>query len=343
MPEFRVGYMGLGIGNRRNLPFVLYDHPESAGWGQSYLEDVWHDFSGGEDGVIITLDDVSRRDWFALGNGYLGEGRTFQKWGYFPVDSYGPNYARLPAYSRRIMDSYDRVLIASEWGAEVAERKGDWLPHGIFTDTFKPSPRKEDDGVIQVGCVMANQSRKDFPVAFECFKLLKREYGNRFKAWLHTDVLVRHWSAPNLAIDYGVADCTEITTTQVSDGALAAAYSSCACTILPSGGEGFGYPIVESMACGTPCIVTRYGAGAELTYPDCWVVPIGLRVDTQHNVARAVIRGEDFYLRCRAVIEDRLCNWNDTSDRMVERVAHLDWTRLNYPWMRWLREGLCTR
>ena len=42
----------------------------------------------------------------------------------------------------------------------------------------------------------------------------------------------------------------------IPDEQLAMMYSGADCHILPSGGEGFGMTLLESMACGTPCIVT---------------------------------------------------------------------------------------
>jgi hypothetical protein len=52
-------------------------------------------------------------------------------------------------------------------------------------DKFHPIPDARKllgwgDSVV-LGCNMANQARKDWPVAFECARLLKADFGNRFK------------------------------------------------------------------------------------------------------------------------------------------------------------------
>lgn len=44
---------------------------------------------------------------------------------------------------------------------------------------------------------------------------------------------------------------------------LASLYRSCHCSVFPYRGEGFGLPIIESMACGTPVIVPRLGPAVE--------------------------------------------------------------------------------
>lgn len=356
MPQFRVGYMGRGTGNKRKLPFYLFSYPESGQWGEAYIKDVWNDFSGGEPGVIITGDDLSRRHWFVNPTGlpqdlaqFLGPGRNFKRWAYIPLDSTGPNGKTLSVAGRDCALRYDRTLAASEWGCEVLKASGrtdaDWLPHGIWPDKFKVPPSFTHGffdwgGKIVVGCVMANQARKDFPAAFECFATLRADYGNRFHAWLHTDSLLNYWSVYALAADYGVGDCLEVTVGGCEDSVLSARYAACSCTILPSAGEGFGFPIAESLASGTACIVTDYAAGPELVEESCRIEPVCYRVDTQHNVLRSVLSGYAFAQAAKGQIEAKQEDWEYRSGQLAATVEHLHWPRLKYPWERWLLDGL---
>lgn len=356
MPEFRVAYLGRGIGNRRLFPFTLYDYPESGQWGEECIQQAWEDFACNDYGCILTTDDPSRRHWFSNPIGlpedlakFLGPGRNFQKWGYFPVDSTGPNGQTLSYAGRDCVACYDRVLAASEWGGNVLKAGGrhdaDWLPHGIHPDKFKIHTAEAvpligwEVNKIYVGCAMANQSRKDYPAAFECFAALKAEYGNRFQAWLHTDTLLRYWDVRALACEYGVGDCIEVTT-GLSDDQLALRYSACDCTILPSAGEGFGFPIAESLACGTACIVSDYAAGPELVEESCRIQPMCYRVDTQHNVRRAVLSGYAFAQAAKGQIEAKRQDWEYRSEQLAHSVEHLQWPKLKHPWMKWLKAGL---
>lgn len=359
LPQFRVGYLGLGSIGRRKLPIMQYSLPDGHGFGEHHIQEVWHDFAGEEPGIIMSLWDVSRMLWFGQPQmntipglaQFLGEGRNFEKWGYFPVDATGPDGVRLGVGMRAALSGYDRVLVASERGRDVLKCSGrgdaDWMPHGLWMNNFKPygsltyCKRITDweESQIHVGCNMANQSRKDFPIAFETVAILRQHYGNRLRFWLHTDVPIRYWNIYALAQDFGIDDCMEITTA-LTDEQLALRYSACDCTILPSAGEGFGFPIAESMACGTACVVTDYAAGPELVPEDCRVKPVTYRIDTQHNVQRAVLSGYGFAARAQDQIEKKRLDWEGRSEEVRAGVEHLGWEKLKTVWTRWLLDGL---
>ena len=104
LPQFRVGVLGRGMGQNRKLPFTVYDYPEYLEWGESIFMDVWNDFTGGECGILLTTDDLSRRQWLVAGNGHSDVLARFASdcnhysWGYVPVDSTGPDGLRLPIH-----------------------------------------------------------------------------------------------------------------------------------------------------------------------------------------------------------------------------------------------------
>lgn len=354
IPAFRVGYAGMGGTGRRQFPWCQYHFPDNGQFCADHLPGFWHDFARDEPGIILSLWDLSRMLWFGQPQGmqpelarFLGPGRNFAKWGYVPVDSTGPDELRLPVGMAAASAGYDRLLAASEWGARALQftrPDADWLPHGIWMDQFKHTAEARallgwGEGDVVVGVNMANQARKDWPVAFEAASLLKRDFGNKFRFWAHTDVLVRYWNLFALAADYDVQDCLTVTVDQ-TDAQLALRYSACDCTMLPSAGEGFGFPIAESMACGTPCVVTDYAAGQELVDMDCRVPPMSYRVDTSHNVRRAVLSGYGFAARVKAQVQRMKEDPVGMRARVREQVDHLDWLKLQHPWKKWLLEGV---
>lgn len=354
MPEFRVGYLGRGSSGHRAYPWMQYSFPESGQWGEDHIEQVWEDFSGGQPGIIMSLWDASRMLWFANPAGtnrrlerFLGPGRNFLKWGYFPVDAQGPNGYSYGTEISAAIQGYDRTLAASEWGYEVLIQSGaqscDWIPHGIWPDKFNQHPvplfSARYDRCPTIGCVMANQSRKHWPVAFECAAILQRKIGNKFMFWVHTDRTIGYWNLLALATDYGVADCTLITS-NLTDHQLSQYYSTCSATILPTGGEGFGYPIAESMSCGTPCITTDYAAGQEIVDAFYRVRPVAFAIDTQYNIRRAVNSSLEFANRTAETILDMTHDPIGLRKCTKSRVEHLDWNKLKHVWQKWFLKGI---
>ncbi|MEO0586682.1 MAG: glycosyltransferase family 4 protein [Planctomycetota bacterium] len=60
-----------------------------------------------------------------------------------------------------------------------------------------------------------------------------------------------------------------------AQGRIAELYRSCDAWLYPSRCEGFGLPVLEAMACGTPVIGTEAGVGAEAIEPGGgWLVPV---------------------------------------------------------------------
>jgi glycosyltransferase involved in cell wall biosynthesis len=319
-----------------------------------YLAGIAKQFFGADHGVVITNWDVSRLGWMAgrglapdLAQAYDPRYRNWDTWLYSPVDNFGPNHSSLNIEQCQALSDFTRVCAASEWGANVLKNSGrpdaDWLPHGFDMKIFTIEPEaraklgwSNDD--IHVMSVMANQARKDFPAAFHAAALLKEKYGNRFRYHLHTNAMIHYWNVYALAADYGVNGCLEVTM-EKGDRELAIRYSAADCCILPSGGEGFGMPIAESLACGTACVVTDYAAGQEIVEEECRVKPVAFRVDTVFNVQRAVLSGWGFARAAEEQIQKKRDDpWR--SEYLRETVRHLGWDRLQYPWRRWLQQGL---
>ncbi|MBK7644842.1 MAG: glycosyltransferase [Planctomycetes bacterium] len=98
-------------------------------------------------------------------------------------------------------------------------------------------------------------------------------------------------------------------------------YRSSIATALLSHSEGFGLPVLESMACGTPVIVPRDSAQAEVAGP------AGLRVDPEspESVASAIdhARGERAELRAKGVERARGVSWNRTAAGIEELWAEI--------------------
>lgn len=347
MPEFRVGYMGMRSFGRNKFPWTQYSFSEQ--WGETRIMEAWNDLAQGLTGIVLTVWDASRLYWFADPVGlppklqdFLGPSRPFQKWGYFMQDAEGVRRNMLPEATAHAFSQYDRVLLASKWAHgltanSIQHKDLDWLPHPINRATFKPEDRfharsmwniGEDENLI--GCVMANQERKHWPVVFETIASMKNA-----RLWMHTDILRPvpghgYWNLEALACEYGIGDRIVCDNRALGDRELAVRYSACDATVVISGGEGFCYPVVESLSCGVPVVTGSYGAQAELaTYT---VPPRSMQICTQYNVARACYSASDF----RVELEDL----PTSPEACQERVKHLDMPLLGIEWKKWLKKGL---
>ena len=372
MPEFRVGTLGRGGHGSKNFPWAQYTFDERLQWGESLLPDIWDDFSGGDFGIIFTIWDASRLTWFGapenLPKGKLKNFLTsssFHRWGYFPIDGHGPN-KRLSVLGCETLKGFNRILAYSRYGQEILRNSVtasscstsnnqviDFIPHGINPQIFYPkgaeNGRKylginETDTII--GCVMANQARKDWGTWARIAKELV-DLDQEYMFWIHVDALERYWSIPALLADFGLEDNVRVTT-DLSDAQLADMYSACHLTILPSLGEGFGYPIAESLACGTPVIHHDHAAGHEimprygLTTPSPGIIDTGLledhnyRLDTLHNVYRPVLDPHEWM---DAILD---VDWsrNSISKEAVRSVEYLHWNNLAPVWKSWFRSGI---
>jgi glycosyltransferase involved in cell wall biosynthesis len=348
MPEFKVGYLGRGGMGRAKNPWAQYAFAAHEQWGESKIEDAWDDLSQGQPGIIFTLWDASRLVWFADPTGlspqlqnFLTYG-NFERWGYFMQDSTGIIPSQIPLECAEVFARYSRVLLSSKWGHQITKNSiqlpdVDWIPHGINRSVFQPQDRmiaRSGWGVsekeIVIGCVMSNTARKQWPVVLESIALMP----GRPKLWIHTDRLVNYWNLNALAVEYGLTgDRIIFEDRSFSDKELAWRYSACDATVVISGGEGFCYPVAESLSCGIPVVTGEYGAAGELT--DHGSIPPKYSViDTSHNVRRALYSAvdvRDSLQRCLAIYGELDC---------TKLVNHLDWPNLGPVWRKWLRKGL---
>ena len=363
----------------RDLQQVLYDvadpyyvgfHPPGLvhgtanpkQWSWSHLGEDWgaefvvswirQSFDPLLPGVVLMVWDPGRA-WY-----YLQQVRAqlpaWQIWGYFAVDGHTLS-GRLGQAADTAVRNVDRVLAYTEYGMrimrEVRGRSVSALPHGLSIPAFSYDPSvaaqliprygAEADRAWLMGCVATNQPRKDLHLYFRLLREL-RDRGERVYGWLHTDELVKHWAIPELVDQFGVQKWIRVTTGQYTDSQLHQLYAACTLTVCVGRGEGFGYPIVESLACGTPVVAMDYAGGAERT-PARWRYGWA-GVDYAHNqagVGRPLASLESLLGTVERVLHDTRRNGLDEIRAYCRGcVAHLDWEYLKPRWESWVRRGL---
>jgi hypothetical protein len=120
-------------------------------------------------------------------------------------------------------------------------------------------------------------------------------------------------------------------------------YSACDITALPTGGEGFGYPAIESLACGTPVVTGSFGAQSEFLrgWRDAWLVnPVATHLITNNTLVEPIYDPRQF-------ASAMLTAWTEIRQRGTllrgecrERaVTNWDWSAIWPVWKLWLAQG----
>ena len=245
-------------------------------WNRTVMQWAAHHGSG-EPVTVITLMDVwplDREIYSALERG----GRLAC---WTPVD-----HKPAPAAVIDFLQKTNAIPIAmSRFGEQELREAGLdplYVPHGVDTEMFNPMDRAEirdmwniPQEAFVVGMVANNQGqalpRKAFSEAFAAFSLFQQEHEDAilylhtemsgFRNGLDLDRLITRCEIPSDAIRISDPVLMEF---GIPPGAMAGLYNVFDVLLNPSYGEGFGVPIIEAQACGTPVIVTDWTSMPEL-------------------------------------------------------------------------------
>ena len=225
--------------------------------------------------VVVTVHDLA----------VLRHPETFNQW--------TRHYSRLVV--PRVARAARRVIAVSEFTrGEIVELLGvpreriDVIPNAVGPPFVADGPAAEGDYVLAVGTLEPRKNHALVQQAARALAVELRVVGSR--GW--GDVQVDGWLG------------------QVPDEQLAALYRGARCLVYPSLYEGFGIPVLEAMACGTPVVTSAGGATEEVAGGAAVLVD-------PHDVA-AIAAG----------IEEAEARRNDLRARGMERAARFRWERV---------------
>ncbi len=248
-----------------------------------------HAASYGAD-VVITLIDA-----WVIEPAMFAPGMRWVAW--YPVD-----HEPLPPPVRDKIARAWRRVVYSRFGERMTRDAGldcIYIPHGVDTGVFRPGDHSEAREKLGwpadryvIGMVAANKgnpSRKAWPAHLEAFAEFRRRHDDAM-LYLHTtageqaqgvdiprllDALGLRYGYPGRCDprDIDVLVCDQYQNlVGYPDDYMVAAYNAMDVHMLASMGEGFGIPILEAQACGTPVIVGDWTSMTELCFAG-WSVP----------------------------------------------------------------------
>lgn len=150
-----------------------------------------------------------------------------------------------------------RKVVVSEWLNTIArDRFGDdsaiLVPNGVDTARFAFVDRSPSEQRT-VGAMFSRAPFKRFPLAVRTVEAVRRRRPCRF---------IGFGAVPPRRHEHFADDAQfEIAPAQER---IPGIYASCDCWLFTSDKEGYGLPLLEAMACGTPVVATPAGAAPEL-------------------------------------------------------------------------------
>lgn len=286
-------------------------------------------------------DARTRREWYAqvaaegeefLRASAVGQGAQLEG---APTQMEARVAAAGAALDKAAFEGRDATVSTADWDSNKYPTYGSFRESAHITGITD-----ELSAPVRIGVVATNQARKDWGLAAEvCAAVRQRIAPRALKLWWHVDQEIRDYSIPALLTDFGLMDACEVTSS-LDDAQMAEHYRACDVTLGIGGGEGFGFPIFESLMCGVPCVHGDYAGGASIMQScglsDLLVAPVGFRLETQSNCYRPVFRVEDWVERILniLIVVPRTQEW------YTERVAHLQWRNLWPRWQHWFEDGL---
>jgi glycosyltransferase involved in cell wall biosynthesis len=250
--------------------------------------------------------------------------KSFKFVQYTPIDGHVEG-GGVPANWGPWLSGADQLVMYSQYGVDQLKKtiphvNTELIYHGCKPDVYKPlgadvkaQLKKQivywrvrgtelvqeqglPDDAFVVGTVARNQPRKNFDKILKTFAIFSKNKPNA-RLWLHSALQDAAYSLADLTKIFGIEDKVCFTPRYnlingLSENDMNLLFNLFDVNFAPVQGEGFGLPILETMAAGVPQVVTDYSAHVEWCKPASELIPVSYPDDfitgIPHPVERAI-------------------------------------------------------
>lgn len=199
-----------------------------------------------------------------------------------------------------------KKIVVAQWLADILvddfQQKNVSLISNAVDHQLFDAPEREKNTDVTFGMMYSNRSYKGSQLALDGFNQLQKEFPTSklmiFGMTPEADVI----GLPNRATYYF----------QPEQNMIRGIYSQCDAWLFTSNSEGFGLPILESMACRTPVIGTRCGAA-----PDLLTSGGGILINTENL--------DELVLAMNKTIEMTAAEWLKASSSAYDEAQSHIW------------------
>lgn len=329
LPEFAkagivLTVVGRGFrGEEHSFPFEIVGHEPSDPLAAEPTQRLIREW---KPDLVFTIGDIWMVDFLPQVAGRDG----FRWLAYFSLDG-GP----VPLPWQDTIRDMDHPVVFSRFGRDlvvpVAGRPIAFVPHGVDSTVFAPLEGKTEiqarngfDGKFVIGCVARNQARKNLPALLRAFARFA-EGKEDAVLYLHTTLSdPAGWDIPVLLHRFGIKKITFFTggvhdaRCGVPDTLMARIYNLFDLMVLPTTGEGFGLPLLESQSCGVPVLVTDHSACPELAVDPMELLPVKTMVAMNRmGIDQAILDEDALVQRLEFFYRD----WKDHGSRRLRELG----------------------
>lgn|SRR5665213_2202884 len=293
----------------------------------------------GVDGIEKIIDKVKPDFFWTIGDTWMFDyvpdlkNRSSFKWiAYTPVDgepipkAWGP-WLKNP--ERLVMETEYGYNTVKNYDASIDHR---WIYHGCNSGKYYPLPLEaklavkkdiqylkitgennltyakglpENDFVV--GTLARNQMRKNYDRNFKAFSIFAKNKPHA-KLWIHAAPVDLGYNLVQLAYFFGIQNKVIFSTKASTRDGLSEEEMNLVVNMwdvhfLPTQGEGFGIPILETMAAGVPQLVPDYTSHVEFAKKGGMLIPLDPNDDYVMGLPHPILRAFPKPSVCASLLE----------------------------------------